>query len=58
MSKLQINDCKQCELKNGIIEGLRDELNIAKDGIDDLNDVVKDLQAEINDILDLRKKEV
>ena len=29
-----------------IIDGLRDELNIASDGIVDLNDVVKDLQAE------------
>ena len=29
-----------------IIDGLRDELNIANDGINDLNDVVKDLQAE------------
>jgi chromosome segregation ATPase len=29
-----------------IIDGLRDELNIAQDGITDLNDVVKDLQAE------------
>ena len=29
-----------------IIDGLRDELNIASDGIIDLNDVVKDLQAE------------
>ena len=30
-----------------IIDGLRDELSIAQDGITDLNDVVKDLQAEI-----------
>ena len=29
-----------------IIDGLRDELNIASDGIIDLNDVVKELQAE------------
>jgi len=29
-----------------IIDGLRDELSIAQDGITDLNDVVKDLQAE------------
>ena len=29
-----------------IIDGLRDEVNIAQDGITDLNDVVKDLQAE------------
>ena len=29
-----------------IIDGLRDELNIAQDGITDLNEVVKDLQAE------------
>ena len=29
-----------------IIDGLRDELNIAQDGITDLNDVVKDLQAD------------
>ena len=29
-----------------IIDGWRDELNIAQDGITDLNDVVKDLQAE------------
>ena len=29
-----------------IIDGLRDDLNIAQDGITDLNDVVKDLQAE------------
>ena len=28
-----------------IIDGLRDEVNIAQDGITDLNDVVKDLQA-------------
>ena len=37
-------------MENGIlwdiIDGLRDELNIAQDGITDLNDVVKDLQAE------------
>ena len=31
-----------------IIDKLRDELNIASDGINDLNDVVKDLQAENN----------
>ena len=30
-----------------IIDKLRDELNIASDGIVDLNDVVKDLQAEL-----------
>ena len=29
-----------------IIDGLRDEINIASDGINDLNDVVKELQAE------------
>ena len=29
-----------------IIDRLRDELNIAQDGITDLNDVVRDLQAE------------
>ena len=29
-----------------IIDGLRDEINIASDGIVDLNDVVKELQAE------------
>ena len=29
-----------------IIDGLRDEVNVAQDGITDLNDVVKDLQAE------------
>ena len=29
-----------------IIDGLRDEINIASDGIADLNDVIKDLQAE------------
>ena len=29
-----------------IIDGLRDEINIASDGITDLNDVVKDLQTE------------
>ena len=31
-----------------IIDGLRDEINIASDGITDLNDVIKDLQA-VND---------
>ena len=31
-----------------IIDKLRDELNIASDGINDLNDVIKDLQA-VND---------
>ena len=43
-----------------IIDGLRDELNIAQDGITDLNDVVKDLQAEaieqIEDNKRLRKE--
>ena len=43
-----------------IIDGLRDELNIAQDGITDLNDVVKDLQAEaieqIKDNKRLRKE--
>ena len=29
-----------------IIDGLRDEINIASDGITDLNDVIRDLQAE------------
>ena len=29
-----------------IIDGLRDELNVAQDGITELNDVIKDLQAE------------
>ena len=39
-----------------IIDGLRDELNIARDGITDLNDVVKDLQAEaIEQIKDNKK---
>ena len=39
-----------------IIDGLRDELNIAQDGITDLNDVVKDLQAEaIEQIKDNKK---
>ena len=33
-----------------IIDGLRDELNIAQDGITDLNDVVKDLQADNRDL--------
>ena len=43
-----------------IIDGLRDEVNIAQDGIADLNDVVKDLQAEaieqIEDNKRLRKE--
>ena len=39
-----------------IIDGLRDEVNIAQDGITDLNDVVKDLQAEaIEQIKDNKK---
>ena len=39
-----------------IIDGLRDEVNIAQDGITGLNDVVKDLQAEaIEQIKDNKK---
>ena len=82
MSNLQINNCSQCELKNGVIIGLiadirlyktrnnelqaenkrlndkdglydevkelQEELVTANDGINDLNDVLKDLQAENN----------
>ena len=42
-----------------IIDRLRDELNIASDGIVDLNDVVRDLQAEsIEQIKDNKKLKV
>ena len=42
MKPLEFND----KILWDMIDKLRDELNIARDGITDLNDVLKDLQAE------------
>ena len=54
MKPLEFND----KILWDMIDKLRDELNIARDGITDLNDVVKDLQAEsIEQIKDNKKLE-